>query len=63
MRIVDHVASLAAGRAGQRGGKYSMHCSFASALTTNVHPGRLTRRSDGGTLPFARWSLHKLASF
>jgi predicted ATPase len=30
-RIVDHVASLAAGRAGWRGGKYSNHCSLPSA--------------------------------
>src|SRR5215471_4038910 len=36
MRIVDHLASLAAGRAGWRGGKYSKHCSLPSALITNV---------------------------
>jgi len=28
MRIIDHVASMTAGRAGQRGGKYSYHCSL-----------------------------------
>jgi hypothetical protein len=36
MPIVDHVTSMAAGRAGQRGGKYSKHCSLPSARTTNV---------------------------
>jgi len=36
MPVVDHVASLPAGRAGWRGGKYSKHCSLPSALTTNV---------------------------
>src|SRR5215469_1637451 len=36
MRIVDHVASLAAGRAGWRGCNYSKHCSLLSVLTTNV---------------------------